>query len=301
MSSSESQPFVSIIVPVHNGEFSIAKNIESLLVQEYPKEKLEIIIVNNNSTDNTKNILEEYHKDNKIILIEANEKRNSYVARNIGLKIAKGEIIAFTDADCMPKLNWISEGVNYMEEKNADLVGGNIVFSFSKNPTASELLDSIINLDNERSIRKQKTAKTANVFARKKVFESVGLFSEQNKSGGDTEWTARAVHAGFSIAFGLDAIVMHEARNFNELIKKHFRIGTGGIASWRARGKSGIWIFMRFCSLLTPFLPLRLPLLVKKRKITGTKYPIIRMMVIAYLCTLATASGIVYSFHTRKR
>jgi glycosyltransferase involved in cell wall biosynthesis len=289
MLSNSSQPFVSVIVPVYNGELMIEKNIQSLLDQDYPKDKYEIIIIDNGSSDMTRELIKKY----PVTLLQENEIQTSYAARNQGIIHAQGTIIAFTDADCSTKPDWISQGVRCFAETDADMVGGKISFTFSDTPTAAELLDSLINLHNESSTTEKGGAKTANVFVKKELFEQLGMFQSDQKSGEDIGWTGRASHAGFNMVYASQSIVEHPARNFSELLEKHVRVGIGSVAVWKSQGRSWMWIFLRFSSLFLPILSLQLPRLIKQRGDSKTHYPIIRMMVIAWLCKVATGWGVI--------
>ena len=109
-------PFVSIIIPVKNNGKIIESCIKSLINLNYPKDKIEIIIVDGNSTDNTREIAHKYNL--KVILDEG---KGRAIAINAGVLHAQGEYIAFTDADCLPDLNWIHNLLKYF---NSDYVGG---------------------------------------------------------------------------------------------------------------------------------------------------------------------------------
>ena len=90
-------PYISVIVPVYNGETTIGKCVEALLNQDYPKDKYEVIIVDNNSKDKTAEVIDQYP------VTYALEKgtQSSYAARNSAIKMAKGDVLAFTDSDCI--------------------------------------------------------------------------------------------------------------------------------------------------------------------------------------------------------
>ena len=214
--------FVSIIVPVRNGEQDIGKVIEALLAQNYPKSETEIIIVDNGSQDRTKEFIKQY----PVILEIEDQIINSYTARNKGIKIAKGDVFAFTDADCVPAKNWLSEGVRALNEKNADMAGGEIKFILSERLSASEIIDSMIFLQNRDYVKENRGAVTANLFVRSSLFGRLGLFAEV-RSGGDIEWTSRALRSGFSLIYAPQAIVLHRLRKFKELMKKAWRVGAG--------------------------------------------------------------------------
>src|SRR3990170_3006911 len=100
-------PKISVIVPVYNDAQRIGKCIESLLQQTYPHEKYEVIIIDNGSTDETREVIKKY----PVKLLIEDKIQSSYAARNKGIKNAKGEVIAFTDSDCIPGNDWIERGV----------------------------------------------------------------------------------------------------------------------------------------------------------------------------------------------
>ena len=291
MLSNGKKPFVSIIVPVYNGGFSLEKNIKRLLDQDYPKDSYEIIIVDNGSTDSTFEVIKKY----SVIALQENNKQNSYAARNKGVLHAKGTLLAFTDTDCLPQTDWVSQAVDCFEKNQADVVAGNIQFTFSKNPTPAELTDSVMNLDNKAGIKKG-LGKTANLFITKKCFDEVGPFSEGRTSGGDGQWTSRALRLNKKLVYAEQAIVLHEARDFKGLMKKHLRVGQGSIGVWRSQKRSVFWIIARFFALFIPLSIIQVPFWIRKRRMSGLKYPIFKMITIAYLCKLATAKGIINSF-----
>lgn len=94
-------PFVSILVPAYNEEETLKKTVDSLLDLEYPKNKIEIIIINDGSKDRTLDIAEEYVKKHKNVRVFTKENGGKASALNYGMKYAKGELIASFDADSM--------------------------------------------------------------------------------------------------------------------------------------------------------------------------------------------------------
>ena len=100
---------VSIIVITYNAKDDLMECIESLEKQDYNEK--EIIIVNDASTDGTLNFLEKYQSQTPLKMVVIANDRNLGVAgaRNVGIQHATGEIIAFTDSDCMTEQSWISE------------------------------------------------------------------------------------------------------------------------------------------------------------------------------------------------
>jgi glucosyl-dolichyl phosphate glucuronosyltransferase len=110
MNSVEPLPFVSVVVPTYNRAHMLSVTIESLLRQSYDPERYEIIIVDNNSSDNTKQIIEEWQKkcDGKLkYVFEA--RQGVHYARNSAFKYARGEILYYTDDDMIADADLLKE------------------------------------------------------------------------------------------------------------------------------------------------------------------------------------------------
>ncbi|MFP4514862.1 MAG: glycosyltransferase [Parcubacteria group bacterium] len=213
---------ISIIIPIYNAEKYLEKLIESLLNQNYEGD-FEIITVNNNSSDKSKEILDRY-KD-KIVYLEQNEIASSYVSRNVGIKKSKGDILAFIDADCIADKSWLKNGEKSMKEKNADLVGGEVKFYFSKKPKLAEYFDSIAHFQFKKTAKNQHSVGGGNLIVKKEIFNKIGLFPNV-KSGGDFQWTNKAYNAGYKLIYSEDVIVYHPTRKLNELLHKQLRLGS---------------------------------------------------------------------------
>lgn len=112
---------VSIIIPAYNCADYINRTIDSIFAQTYPRTNLEVIIVNDGSTDETANILSNY--EHEFTIIHTKNKGVS-AARNEGLKYSTGEFIQFLDSDDILLPNKIEEQVNILKENNADVAYG---------------------------------------------------------------------------------------------------------------------------------------------------------------------------------
>jgi glycosyltransferase involved in cell wall biosynthesis len=232
------QPFVSVIVPVFNDPVRLANCLLALERQTYPEDRFEIIVVDNGSDVSVDGIVA-YHRNARSV---TERRPGSYVARNLGIALARGEIIAFTDADCTPSPRWLEAGVSTLTRFPGCVVAGSVdvVVSRPEAPTMVELYERSRGFLQEKYVRVDGYGATANLFTYKVVFANVGSFDEELKSYGDVEWGRRAALSGFELRYCPDALVTHPGRRtFGELYRRIARV-TGGLHDLRAKGKS--WV-----------------------------------------------------------
>ena len=222
MMESPEYPFLSIIIPVYNDNAGLKKLLPTLMKQSYPKEKYEVIVVDNGSNQNVTEVTQHF----EVKLLTENDIQSSYAARNKGIQHARGEVFVFIDSDCRAADDWLYEGIKKMHEAVSDLVGGNVVFSFSEKKTSAEYYDAIIFLRMDEKI-KRGICGGANMFVKKSVFDSIGMFLSNVKSGGDVLFTKKATVSGFKLVYAPKAIVYHSTRRFWPLARKMFRVGKG--------------------------------------------------------------------------
>lgn len=223
-----SLPFASIIVPVYNDPDGIRQTIKALLEQSYPKDRYEILVVDNNSVDTTAEVIKSF----PVIYLEEKNIQSSYAARNQAIQIARGDIFAFTDSGCIPERNWLKNGIESMQDKTVALGVGKITF-FSHNDRMNvyEIYDSSAFLQQHLYVECNFGA-TANVFARKDDIERVGRFRDDLISGGDKDLGQRLSKIG-TVKYLDNAIVKHPTRaTFEEMLKKTKRIYTGVGQFW---------------------------------------------------------------------
>jgi glycosyltransferase involved in cell wall biosynthesis len=240
-------PRVSVVVPVRDAEARIGRCLEALLAQSWPRERLEIWVVDDASRDATRARVRALG----VPLLEQPEPRGPYAARNLGLAAATGEILAFTDSDCLPAKDWVRRGVEALEAAGADLAAGHVRFRLASPASAAELFDAIANLDHERSVALRGVANTGNLFAARRVFDAIGPFSER-RSGCDVEWTARASGAGFALVYAPQAVVEKPARGALAIARKQWRVGRGHAALWRAAGEGPRAVLPRILRCFRP-------------------------------------------------
>lgn len=216
-------PVVSVIVPVLDGARTIGALLDAVAAQVGAPEH-EVIVVDNGSTDATPDVASSHPLAPRVV---HEQRRGSYAARNTGIQSAHADILAFTDADCVPQPGWLAAGVAAFET-GADLVGGAIAPLRSSSPSRWERYDRAMYLRQQDHVEDEGFAATANLFVRRPILEALGGFDASLLSGGDFDFGKRATAAGFRLIYSADAVVQHRPRTtLRETWKLHRRLGAG--------------------------------------------------------------------------
>ncbi len=192
---------------------------------DYPKDRLEVILVNNNSTDSTVAIAETY----PITLLHEEGWQSSYLARNHGIERARGDILAFTDADCVVSPKWLKYLLLQRNNTKIGCFAGKIE---AYEPVTLAEQYAFLDEENHNQLRCLMVgylpyAQTANVAYRREVFAHIGLFNPAYKSGGDVDFSWRMVKDGkYGIVYEPEATVLHKHRNsIRRLYLQHRKYG----------------------------------------------------------------------------
>jgi glycosyltransferase involved in cell wall biosynthesis len=218
-------PFISVIVPAWNSRDHIGRCLPALTAQSYPRNRYEILVVDNGSTDDTAEIARDL---GAIVLSEP--RTGSYQARNTGLAHARGALIAFTDSDCIPDRSWLAKAAAAaMANPDAGILAGRIdlVHGHSKREKLYCTFERMFSFRQDEDALRGLCA-TANWVSSKEVLERFGAFDATRKSGADGE-LARKIHAAnLKAVYVPDMIVRHPARStLGELAQRRRRL-TGG-------------------------------------------------------------------------
>ena len=205
---------VSIVIPIKNRGNFLPNLIKSLLNLNYPH--YEIIIVDDCSTDNTKELLKKYPI--KSILLEKSV--GSAEARNIGIKEAKNNLIALTDSDCFVSRNWLKDLISYLNKY--DVVGGKVIFY-----DRAEMKLNPLNFKNETIINKESSTNflnTSNMIFKKRIWKSAGGFLNYRIE--DLEFSWRLLQKGFKLIYVPKGFVIHYGnRTLLKNIRKYLGYG----------------------------------------------------------------------------
>ncbi|MCP6720030.1 MAG: glycosyltransferase family 2 protein [Patescibacteria group bacterium] len=234
----QNKPFISVIIPCRNEEQSIGKVLDSLIANDYPKELLEIIIVDGTSSDRTKEIAKDYSADHTFIKVLDNPKKITPVAMNIGIKNSKGELITKTDAHSLYPKDYLSKCVKYLREYSADAVGG-IAKATPSAPTMTaraitSSLSSVFGAGGSgfrTGTEKPNWADTAfGTCYKKTLFEKVGLFNENLVRSQDMELNLRIKNSGGKILLVPDIVIEYYPKStFFSFLKHNFKDGIWAI------------------------------------------------------------------------
>ncbi|MCG8367523.1 MAG: glycosyltransferase [Pseudanabaenales cyanobacterium] len=234
-------PFVSVIIPVFNDGERLKLCLAALAQQSYGRSHYEIIVVDNGSDrlEEMKAAVEPYG-----VVTTVEPIPGSYAARNKGISLAKGEIIAFTDADCIPAADWLAQGIDYLRSTpNCGQVIGkvNVFFADPQRPTLVELYESVTAFPQAQLLRQFHGGATANVFTWRQVIEQVGEFNPQLKSYGDLEWGQRIYAQGYNQVYAESVLVRHPARaSFQEFYTRTRRLA-GGYYDLKLKKAQSVW------------------------------------------------------------
>lgn len=229
-SARKERPFVSVIIPFYRDFRRLPFCLSALENQTYPRDLFEVIIVDNEPENPLK--IDKKYSMRTVLLHE--KKPGSYAARNKGIAYARGEILAFTDSDCIPTSGWIDGGVCCLRDSSdtVGIVGGRIamIFKHASRPTLSEFFDQENFMKQEMYVKKCSFSVTANLFTFKRIAHDVNGFNDVLKSGGDRDFCNRVIGKHWQIRYADKAVICHPADNFWELCNKVRRI-TGGLVS----------------------------------------------------------------------
>lgn len=236
MSADVQPPMVSIIVPTYRDWHALRSCLEALGEQSMPAQEFEVLIVENAGESQPHDLT---LPGNARLLHEPSP--GSYAARNRGIAEARGDVLAFLDADCIPVPGWLQAGLKYLQaDPEVGLVAGNIELTYAApRLTPAECFEKAFAF-RQRQNAANGVSVTANLFVRRKVFDEVGLFDSGLMSGGDFEWTRRATSRGHRLLFCEAAVVRHPARSsIAALAGKARRVTSGSQALYRERGMFG--------------------------------------------------------------
>lgn len=224
-------PRVSVIVPAWNAKGQIELCLAALDRQTYPRDLLQVLVIDNGSTDGTAAAVADF----AFARLLSEPEPGSYKARNTGLAVADGRYVAFTDADCVPAEDWLARAVAAAERHpEAGVISGRIDLfrTGEEGSRGCELFEQKFAFQQEENARTG-ACMTANWLSERSLIEAFGGFNADLKSGGDVELSRRLHAAGHTVRYAADMVVGHPTRaSFADLASKRRRV-VGGLFRMR--------------------------------------------------------------------
>lgn len=256
-------PSVSVIVPHYHDLAGLDRCLSALRRQDYPADAVEIIVADNNSPEGEARVAEVIDGRARLTIVR---EKGAGLARNGGVAVARGKILAFTDADCVPEPAWLSQGVRALDRW--DFVGGamTVLVDDPDRMTPEEAFETVYAFHNQDYVKRRGFTVTANLFCRRELFTAVGGFLGVGVSE-DLEWCYRARNLGFRLGYAEASVVGHPARRtWNDLLKKWRRVNEEAYGAAMMR-KGGRIVWLLRCAAQLPLAVVQAPRALFDRKV----------------------------------
>jgi glycosyltransferase involved in cell wall biosynthesis len=236
---------VSVIVPHYNDLVSLDICLAALERQTFPAQAREIIVADNASPQGGQAVAKVIA--NRALLVIVPQK-GAGPARNGGVAASSGEILAFTDSDCVPEADWLSRGVEALSR--CDFAGGrvDVLVEDPYRMSGVEAFERVFAFDMERYVLEKGFAGAGNLFCPRRIFDAVGGFGVGVSE--DVEWSRRATRMGYRLGYEAGAGVGHPARrSWTELQRKWVRINAESYALNLSQGGGRLFWILKSLAL----------------------------------------------------
>ncbi|RFA37831.1 glycosyltransferase family 2 protein [Alkalilimnicola ehrlichii] len=259
--------FFSVIIPTLDNCERLLKVLSAIRQQTLSFDRYEVIVVDNGSKDGTKEAVLAF---SWVKFLEQIDKRRSpYSCRNLGAKVAKGDILVFLDSNCVPSREWLENADRLTGHGERLYATGGYVVERSKRDCIYQLYDSLFNVDAERASRKG-WAPGGNLFIDKGLFWASGGFGEGVRSGEDLRLTKKVSVEFQPIRYFQRCIVEYPAKGKDALLRKQRRVAKGQVGIWRLQNRVVRSLIRCFSAAIVPNF-LKWPMLLggEERQVIG--------------------------------
>ena len=224
----------TIIIPHYNQSIQLVNCLNSLVNQNMPSEEYEILVVDN-GTIGIEEVIHRFKSYDQIRWLNNEVDLNPYVSRNIGIKAAQGEIIAFLDASCIPSSDWLSNGIQHISSGKKFVAGRFYIECPSKR--LSDKVHGLLYLNNEKNIKNHYGVPAGNLFIDQSVIDDIGLFDQDRISGNDVAWSKKAMDREFVITYAPECVVKYFSPDYSQLLQKMKKYAKGAAHQMKVRGE----------------------------------------------------------------
>lgn len=250
-SASECLPRVSVVVPCRNEAAWIDSCLASILVNDYPRESLEVLVVDGMSSDGTADMAAKYAAGHPFIRVLCNPKKTTPAALNLGIAHARGAMIVIMGAHAEYPPDYIRSLVRLLQDSGADVVGGSCVTRPANGSARARAI--AIGLSHPLGVGNSRFRIGSSVplwvdtvpfgCYRREVFERIGLFDEELVRNQDDELNLRVIKRGGRILLSPDVRSYYYARDsVSKLWRMYYQYGyfkplvarkIGAVLTWR--------------------------------------------------------------------
>jgi mycofactocin system glycosyltransferase len=227
--STQTTPSISIIIPVKNRHQDIQECLMSLGSLDYPKDKVEIIVVNDGSTDSTAKVIQSFD----IKAIHLPQSVGASACRNLAAREANGNLLGFTDSDCVPHPHWLRELTPYFDDERVGIVGGYVSNFYTRSlldqyeAVKSSLNMGLFSFRVENGKSSTAYVPSCNLIIRKRAFSETGGFQADLHVGEDVDLCWRTIKLGYHLLYVPRGEVKHKHRNdVRQMFMRRFDYGT---------------------------------------------------------------------------
>jgi len=236
-----SDPVFSIIIPTRDRPGPLAACLQAISRLDYPNDRYEVIVVDDGSMVPVEMPKDGVPDDVQFTLLHQTN-AGPASARNRGAQLARGDVLAFTDDDCIPDRQWLRELARCVNRVPGAIIGGRVINGLVNNPysTASQIIvDQAYAFFHERNSDLRFFASN-NMAVNAKLFNEWGSFDPSFRCSEDRDLCSRWIRHGGSLVFAPKAIVLHHHNlSFTSFCRQHFYYGRGACQFSRKRAQWG--------------------------------------------------------------
>jgi glycosyltransferase involved in cell wall biosynthesis len=245
--SSFNSPMVSVIIPVRNEEQYITQCLQSVIDQDYPKDLMEVLVIDGMSQDSSREIVGDFVTANSFVKLLQNPKQSTTSALNMGINESTGHIIIRIDAHCSVNPDYVRCCVNALEQTGAENVGGLM------RPVGTTFMEKVVafatcspfGIGSGRFHYCEKEMYVDTVYLgayRRETFERIGLYDEKAHYAEDDELNFRLVKSGGKIFLTPRIRSTYYPRSsLSALWKQYYNYGRGKVRTIKKHGRLASW------------------------------------------------------------